>query len=52
MLLQERTLSNWERRRLQLIPTDVVVSGVTKSRQGEPLTLGTLTSNVNFQVLP
>ena len=40
MLLQERTLSNFERRkrRLQRIPMDVVVSGVTKARKGEPLT--------------
>ena len=40
-LLQERTLSNFERRkrRLQRIPMEVVVSGVTKARKGEPLTL-------------
>ena len=41
MLLQERTLSNWERRRrrLQRIPMDVVLLGVAKTRKGEPLTL-------------
>ena len=41
MLLQQRTLSNWERRkrRLQRIPMDVVLLGVAKARKGEPLTL-------------
>jgi hypothetical protein len=40
-LLEERTLSNWERRkrRLKLIPTEVVVSGLAKARKGEPQTL-------------
>jgi hypothetical protein len=40
-LLQQRTLSNWERRkrRLQRIPIDVVLSGLVKARNGEPLTL-------------
>lgn len=41
MLLQERTESNWERRRrrLQRIPPEVVVSGLEKARKGQPLTL-------------
>jgi hypothetical protein len=41
MLLQERTLSNFERRkrRLQRIPMNVVYSAVAKARKGEPLTL-------------
>jgi hypothetical protein len=40
-LLQERTLSNFERRkrRLRRIPMNVVYSGVAKARKGEPLTV-------------
>jgi hypothetical protein len=40
-LLEERTLSNWERRkrRLRLIPTEAIVSGLLKARKGEPQTL-------------
>ena len=39
-LLQERTLSNWERRkrRLERIPLDVAATGMIKARKGEPLT--------------
>ena len=41
LLLQERTLSNWERRkrRLERIPPDVAAAGMIKARKGEPLTL-------------
>jgi hypothetical protein len=41
MLLQERTLSNWERRkrRLERIPLSVVTEALRKARKGEPLTL-------------
>lgn len=40
-LLEERTLSLWERRgrRLKCIPPDVVYSGISKARKREPLTL-------------
>lgn len=40
MLLQERMLSNWERRkrRLERIPMDVVTRALNKARRGEPLT--------------
>jgi hypothetical protein len=39
-LLQERTLSNFERRRrrLEQIPLEVTVEALTKARKGEPLT--------------
>lgn len=39
-LLQERTRSNWERRkrRLERIPLDVVAEALIKARKGEPLT--------------
>jgi hypothetical protein len=41
MLLQERALSNWERRkrRLERIPPTVAAAGLIKARKGEPLTL-------------
>ena len=40
MLLQERTLSNWERRkrRLERIPLAVAAEALIKARKGEPLT--------------
>jgi len=40
-LLQERTLSNWERRKrkLERIPLSVVTEALRKARKGEPLTL-------------
>jgi len=39
-LLQERTLSNWERRkqRVKRIPLDVAAGALIKARKGEPLT--------------
>jgi hypothetical protein len=39
-LLQERTLSNWERRkrRLERIPLAVAAEALIKARKGEPLT--------------
>jgi hypothetical protein len=40
MLLQERALSSWERRkrRLERIPPTVAAAGLIKARKGEPLT--------------
>ena len=40
-LLQEITLSNWERRkrRLERIPAAVAAEGMLKAQKGEPLTL-------------
>jgi hypothetical protein len=39
-LLEERTLSNWKRRkrRLQSIPVEVIVEALKKERTGKPLT--------------
>jgi hypothetical protein len=51
MLLQERTLSNWERRkrRLERIPLSVVTEAIRKARKGEPLTLeGYIASHLGF----
>ena len=41
MLLEERMLSNWERRkrRLERIPAAVAAEGMMKAQKGEPLTL-------------
>lgn len=41
MLLEERILSNWERRRrrLERIPPEVAAQGMIKAMKGEPLTL-------------
>lgn len=41
MLLQERMLSNWERRqrRLERIPAAVAAAGMIKGLKGQPLTL-------------
>lgn len=40
-LLQERTLTHWERRkrRLERIPIEVVVTAVVRCRKGLPLTV-------------
>lgn len=39
-LLEERTLSNWDRRkrRLERVPLDVAAEALIKARRGEPLT--------------
>lgn len=41
MVLQERLLSNWERRkrRLERIPPEVAAEGMIKAMKGQPLTL-------------
>jgi hypothetical protein len=41
MVLQERSFSNWERRkrRLERIPLEVAAEGMIKAMKGQPLTL-------------
>jgi hypothetical protein len=53
MLLEERALSNFQRRkrRLEQIPAAVAAAGLIKARKGEPLTLEEYIG-ANFGFLP